>query len=192
MIAPSQSIGLLWLGWGAVWLVSAPFAAPTAQRPGIVAFLSDRLLLWGGALLLFVHGSGALFHVVVRAGAWASPLEIAPVVAGLGVAVWARLRLGRNWSGVPALKEGHSLVRAGPYALVRHPIYTGLLLALAGTTLAVGTPAALAGLAVMAGGIALRIRREETLMIWQFGDAYLAYRAEVPALIPRASFRRVR
>jgi protein-S-isoprenylcysteine O-methyltransferase Ste14 len=191
MPQPLRCIIALWLGWLLIWLASAPFAARTVVRQGAGVFIADRLLLWGGAVLLMVHGSNFLLRPVA-AGAWERWTCVAAVTAGLAAAVWARLNLGRNWSAVPALQEGHSLVRTGPYALVRHPIYTGLLLALGGTTLAVGTPAALAGLAVMAGAVAVRIRREETLMIRQFGDAYLAYRAEVPALIPRASFRRVR
>jgi protein-S-isoprenylcysteine O-methyltransferase Ste14 len=190
VIAPLQTIGLLWAGWGAVWLTTAPFAARSVRRPGIAAWVADRLLVWGGVVLMVVHGRGVLFHGVVRAGAWYEWLAIASVAAGVGVAVWARLRLGRNWSGVAALKEGHTLVRAGPYALVRHPIYSGIVLALAGTAVASGTPMALVGLAVVGTGVGLRIRREEALLLGHFGDAYLAYRAEVPALVPR--LRRVR
>jgi len=189
MPLPLRCIVMLWVGWLLIWLVTAPFVARTVVRPGIGELLADRLLLWGGAMLLMVRGSGLLLRAL-SAGPWEGWACLAPVLVGLALAVWARLRLGRNWSPMPALKEAHQLVRAGPYGLVRHPIYAGMLLALAGTALAVGTPAALAGLAVMAGGLALRIRREEAFLLGRFGDAYRAYRADVPAVVPRLGPRR--
>lgn len=191
MISPSQSIGLLWIGWLVIWVASAPFTARTAVRQPLAAFLADRVLFTGGAVLLIVHGSSFPFRPL-GADAWARWACVAAVTAGLGFAVWARLHLGRNWSPVAVLKEGHALVRGGPYALVRHPIYAGMLLALAGTAVTLATPVALAGLALLAAGIALRIRREEALLLGHFGDAYRAYRAAVPALVPRLPSRSVR
>lgn len=77
------------------------------------------------------------------------------------------------------------MIRGGPYALTRHPIYTGLLLALAGTALARDSLAAVLGLALLVAGFVVKLRQEERLLLERFGRAYQTYRAEVPALIPR-------
>ncbi len=191
MPSPLRTIVALWIGWLLIWLIWSPFAARAVVRQGVGSFLADQVLLRVGAVLLFLHGAAFLIRPIGERP-WERWTCVVAVAAGLAFAVWARLRLGRNWSAVAVLKEGHELVRAGPYARVRHPIYAGMLLALAGTAIAVATPAALAGLALMAAGFALRIRREETLLLGLFGEAYRAYRAEVPALLPRLPVRGVR
>ena len=111
-------------------------------------------------------------------------IGLALTILGLGFAVWARIHLGRFWSGAVTLKENHELIRSGPYAFVRHPIYTGLLTAAAGTALARGTLAALLGLVAIGVACWLKIRAEEKLLTNHFGDTYLEYRRQVPALIP--------
>jgi protein-S-isoprenylcysteine O-methyltransferase Ste14 len=109
---------------------------------------------------------------------------LALTILGLGFAAWARIRLGRFWSGTVTLKENHELVRSGPYAFVRHPIYTGLLTAAAGTALARGTFAALLGLGLIGVACWLKIHAEENLLTNYFGDTYREYRRQVAALIP--------
>ncbi len=98
--------------------------------------------------------------------------------------VWARLHLGRNWSGTVTIKDGHELITSGPYALVRHPIYTGLLLAMLGSALALGDWRGVAAFALAAGALWRKLRVEESWMQQQFGDAYQAYSQRVAALIP--------
>ena len=103
---------------------------------------------------------------------------------GLAFAVWARVHLGRNWSGVVTLKEDHELIRSGPYALVRHPIYTGLLLGFVGSVIARGEWRGVLAFALVIGALWFKLRLEERWMIETFGDAYRRYHSEVPALIP--------
>ncbi len=103
---------------------------------------------------------------------------------GIAFAVWARFALGRNWSGEVTIKEEHELVRGGPYALVRHPIYSGILLGLLGTAGYFGEVRGLIAFALFFSGWWLKSRAEEALMIEQFGDEYRQYRREVKALIP--------
>jgi protein-S-isoprenylcysteine O-methyltransferase Ste14 len=105
-------------------------------------------------------------------------------VIGLGFSALARAWLGRNWSAEVTVKDGHELVRSGPYALVRHPIYAGMLLALAGTALMVGKWRALIGLALVVVALLRKLTVEERFMTEQFGEVYAHYRAEVSALIP--------
>ena len=100
------------------------------------------------------------------------------------MAIWARVALGRNWSGTVTIKQYHQLIRTGPYSVVRHPIYSGLLLALLGTALAVGETR---GLVALAGAFLMGIfkaRTEERFMIEQFGSQYEDYRKRTKALVP--------
>ena len=105
-------------------------------------------------------------------------------VAGLLFAVWARVHLGKNWSGRPMIKVGHQLIRSGPYQYVRNPIYTGILVGLIGTAMVIGYWIVV--FAVGVGFVAFlgKIREEEKLLLETFGEEYVRYRREVKALIP--------
>jgi protein-S-isoprenylcysteine O-methyltransferase Ste14 len=105
-------------------------------------------------------------------------------VAGCLFAIWARLTLGGNWSGRATVKAGHELIVSGPYAMARHPIYTGLFLASVGTALARGEWRCILGLLLIALAFAVKIGQEERLMLQAFPHAYPQYRQKVKALIP--------
>ncbi len=105
-------------------------------------------------------------------------------LAGLSLALWARFVLGKNWSGTVTLKQDHALVQSGPYRIVRHPIYSGFLLALLGTAGLRGTPGAFLGVAFIALSFRLKSLTEESFMTEQFGQQYTAYKGAVKALIP--------
>ncbi len=101
---------------------------------------------------------------------------------GIALAIWARIHLGRNWSSHPALKEGHELVTSGPYKLIRHPIYTGVIVAAFGSTF-VSISAIVIFFATLIIFTA-RIGKEESLMMNQFPNQYLEYKKHTWALIP--------
>jgi protein-S-isoprenylcysteine O-methyltransferase Ste14 len=105
-------------------------------------------------------------------------------ISGLGFAIWARVMLGRNWSGVITLKEAHELVDRGPYRFVRHPIYTGMLAMFAGTAIAIGYFGGLLGLLLLFASFWLKLKREEDLMLKQFPEKYAAYQRRVKRIIP--------
>jgi protein-S-isoprenylcysteine O-methyltransferase Ste14 len=115
---------------------------------------------------------------------WLPWLGPALTLAGIAFTIWARVLLGGNWSGNVTLKHGHELVVDGPYRWVRHPIYTGILVALAGTALALGEWRGVLALAIAAAALWRKLGLEEALMRGQFGDAYARYAERVPALIP--------
>lgn len=115
---------------------------------------------------------------------WIAWLGFILTIAGLAFSIWARVTLGRNWSGVVQVKQDHELIVRGPYSLVRHPIYTGLLLAFFGTALAVGAWRALLALAIVALSFWRKLRLEERWMSEQFGDQYRQYMGRVKALVP--------
>ena len=107
------------------------------------------------------------------------------IATGLGVAVWARRHLGKYWSGRITLKVDHRLIQSGPYGWVRHPIYSGLLLALFGTVITIGTLQSCLGVAIIFVAVLRKMGLEEQWMAAQFGNEYEVYRRRVSALIPR-------
>jgi len=115
---------------------------------------------------------------------WEFWVAAAVTTAGFGFAVWARLHIGRNWSGTVTLKENHELITTGPYAIVRHPIYTGLLLAVVGSALARGEWRGVVAVLVTWLALWRKFRLEEAWMLELFGEQYAAYRRRVPALVP--------
>lgn len=192
MISPNPCVNVLWAAWLLTWVAAAFGTAKTVVRQSPAAWLAHGVWIWVGAALLFfldTRRSGRPFNIfLLPAHAWIAWTGVGLVVAGLGYTVWARVHLGRMWSGTVTLKAEHALVRSGPYAVTRHPIYTGLILALVGTALVRDTLGALAGFAFCLVGVILKIRQEEQLLIGHFGDAYRAYMAEVPALVPGHRF----
>jgi protein-S-isoprenylcysteine O-methyltransferase Ste14 len=178
---------LAWLAWAAAWVALSRAVKPTVRHESRRSRLLHLAPL-GVAILLLIagHRSGALLaHDVLPRAAWMAPTGAAVTVLGLLFAGWARLVLGRNWSGTVTVKRDHELIRGGPYALARHPIYTGLLTALLGTAIAIDTWGAVAAFAIVTLSFLRKLRTEEAFMQAEFGAAYDAYRAEVPALVPR-------
>jgi protein-S-isoprenylcysteine O-methyltransferase Ste14 len=104
---------------------------------------------------------------------------------GAGLAIWARYSLGQYWSGRVTLKEDHQLIRFGPYAYVRHPIYSGLLLAMAGTALVVGEWRAVVSFLLALVELSRKAAKEEALLATEFGDQYGEYRKQAGFLTPR-------
>ena len=183
----SQSvIGVMWVAWLVYWALASRSAKATQRSESVRSRLTYHLPLILGAVFIGVPGIlGPQLEgtFVTRAPAWQA-LEIALVALGLGFAVAARLWLGRNWSSMVTVKKDHELIRSGPYALVRHPIYTGLLLALIGTVLMVGKWRALIGIALMLVSFLRKLRIEERFMAQEFGETYARYRKQVAMLVP--------
>lgn len=116
-----------------------------------------------------------------RTPSWIAVLACA---AGLVIAIWARVILGRNWSGSITFKEDHELIERGPYRFVRHPIYTGLFFMALGTAIVRGTLDAFLGVILFFVIHVWKLRREEALLTEHFSDSYPAYRTRTKALIP--------
>ena len=177
---------VMWLSWVAYWWVASRDVKSTVQRESLPSRLSHIVPL---AIAVLLYSSQRVrmplfaerFLPLTEWSYWIGAFLTA---GGLLFTVWARLHLGRNWSGSVTIKKGHELVMSGPYTLVRHPIYTGLLLALLGSTLALGDWRAVLAFALAAGALWRKLRVEERWMRQQFGDAYQAYSQRVAALIP--------
>ena len=180
----------IWLAWVAYWIVSARGVKPAQRRESAASRLAHMLPLLVAALLL---GWGRVLPGWLSwlSGRWLPASVVWPsagaaiTVVGLALTVWARQGLGANWSATVAVKQDHELVLTGPYRYVRHPIYSGLLLAFVGAALARGDWRGM--LAVPIAGLALRRkwRLEERFMVETFGAAYSDYAARTPPVIPR-------
>jgi protein-S-isoprenylcysteine O-methyltransferase Ste14 len=176
----------LWLAWLAYWTAAAFFAKPTRRKESVASRASHLLPLYVGvALLVAPHLADPwlAMRFLPRSVTWFW-LGLLLVALGLGFAVAARGWLGGNWSSAVTLKLGHEFIRCGPYRFVRHPIYTGLLLALLGTAIAIGEWRGLIALVLITVAFLRKLTIEERLMTEQFGEAYARYRDEVPALLP--------
>jgi protein-S-isoprenylcysteine O-methyltransferase Ste14 len=177
---------VLWLAWLAYWIVAARNVKATRRRESPVSrIITVVLTILAAALLAFpgqkLHWLNARFLPQTMVAHW---LGLLMVVLGLAFAIWARIHLGRNWSGTVTVKDDHELIRTGPYGLVRHPIYTGLLLAILGTAIAFGEWRGLLAFGFLTVAFLFKLRREERFMSESFPDDYPRYRAEVPALVP--------
>jgi protein-S-isoprenylcysteine O-methyltransferase Ste14 len=177
---------VLWLAWLAYWIIAARNVKPTRRRESLTSRLMTIIPTALAAMLLALRAQKqtwlhARFLPQTMASYW---LGLLMVVLGLAFAVWARAYLGRNWSGTVTVKEDHELIRTGPYGIVRHPIYTGLLFAILGTATAFGEWRGLLAFGFLTVAFVFKLRREERFMSESFPNEYRRYRAEVPALIP--------
>ena len=179
-------IGILWVAWAAYWIVAARQTASNRRAESVLIGASYRIpLLVGIILMVFssVSPPGVGFALWPH-----NPFILGIVdlltIAGLGLAVWARLHLGKYWSGRITLKVDHRVIQTGPYAWVRHPIYSGLILALLGTAISIGTVQAVFGFAFILVSFLRKLTLEENWLRSHFGAEYELYQKRVSALIP--------
>lgn len=177
----------LWGVFGAYWMISALRVKRTARTETSVSRLATVAVLVAGAALIFWRSVpfGPLSERFVPENDGIKACSELLVAAGVSLAIWARWHIGQFWSARVTLKEDHQLIQSGPYARVRHPIYSGLLLGLLGTALFLGEWHALAGVGLIFMGHWLKARREEALLTEQFGEAYREYRERTGSLVPR-------
>ena len=179
----------LWLLWVAGWTMSAFATKRTVRTESLASRLSHWAPLLLGIGLMTFRFPWLIAHIYPQT-IWSFTTGAMLVIVGLGFAVWARVHLAGNWSGSVTLKQDHTLTRTGPYHLVRHPIYTGILTAIIGSAVAEGEWRGLVGFALITVSFLRKIIIEEHFMTTQFGNDYARYQAEVPALVPWTRFGR--
>ncbi len=172
-----------WVAWVVSWWIAAFWANRTQARPPLMSELPYRVLTLAGAALLFVPRlRGPRLWMTPAPVQWAL---VAAAVAGFAFCWWARIYLGRLWSASVTRKSDHRIVDTGPYALVRHPIYTGILTAAAATAALKGSAGGLAGLGLLILGCWIKARLEERFLSAELGaEAYDAYRRRTGMLFP--------
>ena len=184
-----QWIDALWFLFGVYWLVSALKRKKTKQRETWLQRFAYMLPLVMGFYLLSRPQAhyGWLGNRFLPAGPFGEWLGILLTAAGIGIAFWARWHLGTNWSGVVTLKEGHELIRTGPYRTIRHPIYTGILLALLGTAITFGEVRALLTVVIVWLSFYVKARREESFLSQEFGPGFAEHKQHTGMFLPRFS-----
>jgi protein-S-isoprenylcysteine O-methyltransferase Ste14 len=194
MITYDSIILLSWAAFLLVWGISAFFVKRDVRGGSYAAIWQRYWVLRLGVAALIVILAARLARrigssgVVFFRGIFTPPPALGWAAAaftaiGIGFAIWARVYLGRNWSPRPAMKEHHELVTTGPYAYVRHPIYTGVMLAALGTAL-MGTIFGIGMFVIISINFALRIGKEEKIMLELFPNQYPEYRKRTKRLVP--------
>jgi protein-S-isoprenylcysteine O-methyltransferase Ste14 len=180
MLSLNQLVILCWIVFVVYWGVSAIGVKRNVKSGGWARSMGFRILIVVALVLLFQSGAVS----TAKGYQFSYGLQVAILcIIGIGYAIWARHHLGRNWSGTPSMKEDHELVTSGPYRFVRHPIYTGMTLALLGSALVGGLIWGIV-FAVFTGMFLFRIPVEERYMMQLFPDQYPEYKKRTKALIP--------
>jgi protein-S-isoprenylcysteine O-methyltransferase Ste14 len=186
MISAGEIIKLFWSVLGLYWLASALRTKKTAVNEAALSRIF-RLIVLAVILVLLLTSwlrigpLGWRFVSRRESVVWAGV-----VVTGVGVllAIWARWHLGQNWSDKVVLKVGHQLIRSGPYAYLRHPIYTGVLLAVAGTALAIGEWRGIVALVVLGTNYWIKAAREERILAANFGEEFAEHKRRTGFILP--------
>lgn len=184
---PGMVIYYTWVIWLAIWIVAAFGRKRAEKRQPRAERLVHVASMVIAAFLLYSDQPWlpALDARFIPLKFWVAELGMWATILGAVFAIWARFHLGKNWSGEVTIREDHTLIRTGPYRFVRHPIYTGMLLALAGTALAIGKYRALLGFAIFTVGIVLKARREESMLAQEFGPAFEEHKKKTGFLFPK-------
>ena len=186
---PGYAIQLTWLIFLAYWILAGlrvnkmERSEPAGERAArILAILVAFILLYDEDPRCSILGGR-----FIPERDWIFATGSALTFAGVAFAIWARYHTAQYWSASVVLRAGHQLIRTGPYARIRHPIYTGMLQAVAGTALAIGRYRALAAFAIILAGFIWKSKREEKLLGSQFGSAFDEHRRHLGFILPRFS-----
>jgi protein-S-isoprenylcysteine O-methyltransferase Ste14 len=187
MICTQTVLAWLWVLMGVYWLISALGTKKTEvnEAPASRLLRLTLLCLMFTLLLSDRLRVGPLAWRVVPDYAWIRWASIALTVAGFALSAWARYHLGAYWSDKVALKVDHQLIRSGPYAFLRHPIYSGVLLGVAGSALAIGEWRGMVVFAVMTANYWVKAGREERILSGKFGESFTDYKRQAGFLLPK-------
>jgi protein-S-isoprenylcysteine O-methyltransferase Ste14 len=187
----ARTTDYIWSALGLYWVISARQSGAT-KTPEAHSFRALRFLVLGTTFILLLSGwlrIGPLAWRFVPDTFAVRTIGMIITVVGVSVTVWARICLGRNWSDKVVIKEDHELIRTGPYAYVRHPIYSGVLLGVAGTALAIGEWRGVLAFALLFTTYAIKAKKEERVLAGAFGAAFEEHARRTGFLLPRFHFR---
>ncbi|HZS58301.1 MAG TPA: isoprenylcysteine carboxylmethyltransferase family protein [Gemmatimonadaceae bacterium] len=178
-----------WIIFLVVWFLTALTAKRTRTAESFLDQLTYRGITVLGALFVFDRHwlERFLDAPILPWDEWLLRIGAVLTVTGILFAFWARFHLGRNWSGNVTIKTDHELIRTGPYARIRHPIYTGILIAILGACIATDTWRTMVGFALIILGFWLKARREEAVLAKEFGPKFDEHRQLTGMFLPRLS-----
>jgi protein-S-isoprenylcysteine O-methyltransferase Ste14 len=188
MMSPLSAMQGLWVLWAVSWGLTAAWSSRTEARLRLGSELLHRVPTVVGYILLVFVSARLQGHAIEL---WTTPgivrwCLVGVTAAGFAFCWWARIHLGRLWSSSVTRKTDHHIVDTGPYALVRHPIYTGIITASAAAAALEGTLVSLVGLVLVVLGFWLKARFEERFLRAELGaEAYDAYARRTGMLFPR-------
>jgi protein-S-isoprenylcysteine O-methyltransferase Ste14 len=176
-----------WIVFLLYWVVSAIRTRVTVQTESFASRYLIVLIETVGFVLLFRHAAGVGFlgerfmHRTL-----ASPI-VGSILTwmGIGLAIWARYHLAEYWSARITIKEDHQLIRTGPYARLRHPIYSGIILAAIGSAVVIDQWRCVLGVCLVLTGYCIKARKEEAMLTQQFGESFREHQKHAGFLIPR-------
>jgi protein-S-isoprenylcysteine O-methyltransferase Ste14 len=176
-----------WYVFAAYWAIGWVRVKRTKSAEPLSSRLATIVPLVVAFELLFSHSKwlGPLRLRFLPAEDWIVWSGIALTTLGVAVAIWARYSIGQYWSARVTLKEGHRVIRSGPYAWVRHPIYTGMLLGAVGTAVVIGEWRGVVAVAIIFVAHSYKALREEALLTRELGEEYVSYRGSTGFLFPR-------
>jgi len=177
---------VLWIVFFLYWQIKAIDTKTTQRLEPAVSRILRVFIFLIAIVILSINRIPArwLYFPLWPQGLWPFWGGVAVTVAGLLFAVWAREHLGRNWSRSVTIKQGHELITTGPYAVVRHPIYTGILTGFLGMAIAISQVRGFLAFALIFLALWLKLRMEEQFMRSQFGETYANYARQTAALVP--------
>jgi protein-S-isoprenylcysteine O-methyltransferase Ste14 len=181
---PVIMCAVLWVCFMSYWSAAAKTAAPSKSSESAASRRTHVRLMNAGLILLFIPSIWVLGDRFLPDSVWLIALGLGIQVGAGTLGVWARLHLGRNWSGAITVAEEHQLVRSGPYRTIRHPIYTAMIGMFVGSAIAIGEWHSVLGVALIVIAYARKIPLEEQSLRGAFGNAYDEYRRSSWALIP--------
>jgi len=182
---PTSLLAIIWLIWLASWIGASFWSGQTRKHVTVIKTSRYHALIVLGGILFTPWTSRLLGEKPFwNPGATGVYLLTVVTLAGIAFTWWARIHLGRFWSNAITHKEGHKVIDTGPYGMVRHPIYTGLILGMIATGIAVGTVSAVLGAILISLGMAWKAKMEEVFLGQELGPDYVTYRQRVPMIIP--------
>lgn len=181
----SALFAALWLMWALYWRIESKSVKANSWAESVPSRLMHVVPMVAAALLLVLKVPAFGLDQRFLPSSW-TPVAIGFLMtaAGLLFALWARRHLATNWSADVTLKVDHELITSGPYAWVRHPIYTGLLLAFLGSAVAIGEWRGIVAVVLVGLTFWRKLKTEERGMRELFGERYIDYSRRVSALIP--------
>ncbi len=178
---------LFWFVFLLYWFVSARKLKAVKQREAYGKRLLQIALMAGAYVLMFddLFVRGWLRERFLPDSAAIGAIGTVITGGGIAFAIWARWHLGENWSAMVTLKDGHELIRSGPYQHIRHPIYTGMLVAFAGTAMALGEYRGLIALGLALTNFYAKAKREERFLTKEFGEKFQEHLKHTGMFFPK-------
>jgi protein-S-isoprenylcysteine O-methyltransferase Ste14 len=185
--SPFFSVGPPWVLFVAYWTFKASRTRETQRKEPFTSRYGVMLILIVGYVCIFSSRGaiGVLGWRFVPATTDVALLGVIVTWLGIALAIWARYHLGEYWSARVTIKQGHELIRTGPYTRFRHPIYSGLFLATLGSAVAIGEWRCLLGVALVLIAYTIKAKREEAMLTEQFREAFAEHRRHTGFLLPK-------